>query len=144
MEGTDMAALVRHDAGAAALQFVTCDTQTRGDARELERLYAALDCVSEQHNPRTVRLLAAGRAKLAQKLMEEAGEVAIETVRRRPRALIRESADLLYQLVVLWHESGVTPNEVWAEMRYRADTLGIAEKLPKATAHDAPASGCHA
>jgi len=34
-------------------------------------------------------------------------------------------------LVVLWHEFGIPPDEVWAEMRRRADEFGIAEKLPK-------------
>jgi phosphoribosyl-ATP pyrophosphohydrolase len=52
-------------------------------------------------------------------------------VRHRSRSVVRESADLLYHLIVLWHECGITPDEVWAEMRSRADRLGIAEKLPK-------------
>jgi phosphoribosyl-ATP pyrophosphohydrolase len=134
-----MAALVRHDAGAQAPQFVCAVVEPRADAREIARLYNALDCVSERDNPRTARLLAAGRSKMAQKLMEEAGEVALEAVRRRPRAVVRESADLVYQLVVLWHQCGIAPEEVWSEMRRRADMLGIAEKLPKRAAHGAPA-----
>jgi len=52
-------------------------------------------------------------------------------VRHRSRGVVRESADLVYHLVVLWRECGITPDEVWAEMRRRADKLGIAEKLPK-------------
>ena len=71
---------------------------------------------------------------MAQKLMEEAGEVALEAVRRRSRAVIRESADLVYHLVVLWRECGIAPDEVWTEMRRRAEMLGIAEKLPKPSA----------
>ena len=136
-----MAALVRHDAGAPVSQLVCVDVETRADAHEIERLCDALNRVNEQDNPRTARLLGAGRAKMAQKVMEEAGEVAIEAVRRRPRALVRESADLLYHLVVLWRECGVISDEIWAEMRYRADRFGIAEKPPKATAHGVPAPG---
>jgi len=34
-------------------------------------------------------------------------------------------------LVVLWHECGIAPDEIWAEMRRSADKLGLAEKLPK-------------
>jgi phosphoribosyl-ATP pyrophosphohydrolase len=45
--------------------------------------------------------------------------------------VIRESADLLYHLVVLWCRIGIEPIEIWREMQSRADTLGIAEKLPK-------------
>ena len=46
-------------------------------------------------------------------------------------AVVRESADLLYNLVVLWVASGVHPDEVWREMERRERLLGIAEKLPK-------------
>jgi phosphoribosyl-ATP pyrophosphohydrolase len=43
----------------------------------------------------------------------------------------RESADLLYNLVVLWVACGVHPKDVWTEMEHRERLLGIAEKLPK-------------
>ena len=125
-----MAALVRHDA-PVEVTFPCAEAELRPDATEIGRLYDDLARVSEQSNPRTARLLSCSRAKLAQKLMEEAGETAIEAVRHRSRAVVRESADLLYQLVVLWRECGITPDEVWSEMRRRADKLGIAEKLPK-------------
>jgi phosphoribosyl-ATP pyrophosphohydrolase len=49
----------------------------------------------------------------------------------RTEAVIRESADLIYNLVVLWAASGVHPQEVWMEMERRERLLGIAEKLPK-------------
>lgn len=136
-----MAALVRHDAGAQAPQFDCANIEPHADAREITRLYDALDCVSERDNPRTAGLLAAGRSKMAQKLIEEAGEVALEAMRHRPRTVIRESADLVYHLVVLWRQCGIAPEDVWSEMRRRADMLGIAEKLPKAMAHDTPAVG---
>jgi phosphoribosyl-ATP pyrophosphohydrolase len=91
---------------------------------------------------RTARLLACGRTKMAQKLMEEAGEIALEAVRRRSRAVVRESADLIYHLVVLWHECGITPDEVWAEMHWRADKLGLAEKLPKSPGRHMSTAEC--
>jgi phosphoribosyl-ATP pyrophosphohydrolase len=139
-----MAALVRHDAGAQAPQFVSAEVEPRADACEIARLCDALDSVNKRDNPRTARLLSAGCAKMAQKVTEEAGEVALEAVRHRPCAVIRESADLVYQLVVLWHACGITPEEVWGEMRHRADTLGIAEKLPKSAAQIALAVGSSA
>jgi phosphoribosyl-ATP pyrophosphohydrolase len=43
----------------------------------------------------------------------------------------RESADLLYNLTVLWASAGVRPDDVWREMERREHLLGIAEKLPK-------------
>ena len=49
-------------------------------------------------------------------------------------AVVRESADLLYNLTVLWAAAGVKPEDVWREMERREDMLGIAEKLPKSAA----------
>ena len=135
-----MAALVRHDAAVEAV-FPRVDAEIRASAAEIARLYDALDCVGECENPRTARLLASGRSKIAQKVIEEAGEVALEAVRHRSRSIVRESADLIYHLVVLWHDCGITPDEVGAEMRRRADRLGIAEKLPKGSGCPAPAIG---
>jgi phosphoribosyl-ATP pyrophosphohydrolase len=68
---------------------------------------------------------------MAKKLAEEAIEVVIDAVNRNPDAVIRESADLLYNLTVLWASAGVRPEDVWHEMERREDLLGIAEKLPK-------------
>lgn len=68
---------------------------------------------------------------MAKKLAEEAIEVVIDAINRKPDAVIRESADLLYNLTVLWAAAGVRPEQVWAEMSRREDMLGIAEKLPK-------------
>ena len=80
---------------------------------------------------RTARLLRSGRAKIAKKLGEEAVEVVIDAMHGQTDAVIRESADLLYNLVVLWVHAGIKPDDVWAEMRRRERLLGIAEKLPK-------------
>ena len=57
-----------------------------------------------------------GRAKMAKKLAEEAIEVIIDAVNGERGAAVRESADLLYNLTVLWAEAGVRPEDVWAEM----------------------------
>ena len=68
---------------------------------------------------------------MAQKLAEEATEVVIDAVRGQRAAVIHESIDLIYNLVVLWSELGITASEVWAEMDRRQALLGMAEKLPK-------------
>jgi phosphoribosyl-ATP pyrophosphohydrolase len=99
---------------------------------ELDRLYRSLAEVTPENHPRTARLLGSSTRKIAQKVIEEAGEVALEAVKHRARGIVRESADLFYHLVALWHRAGVDPDDVWTEMRCRADTLGMAEKLPKA------------
>jgi phosphoribosyl-ATP pyrophosphohydrolase len=105
-------------------------------AVELDRLYGCLEEVTAKSHPRTARLLAAGLRKIAQKVIEEAGEVALETVKHRSGGVVRESADLLYHLVVLWRRAGIDPDEIWTEMQRRANVLGIAEKLPKPAAHN--------
>jgi phosphoribosyl-ATP pyrophosphohydrolase len=97
----------------------------------LEQLYDALDRLAPTAHPRTFRLLQSGRSKLARKLIEEACEVTVEAVKRDAEGVVRESADLLYHLIVLWFRVGIEPIAVWHEMCSRADALGIAEKLPK-------------
>ena len=80
----------------------------------------------------TARLFARGRAKIAQKLGEEAVETIIEGVGDSPGALVGESADLLYHLLVLWAAAGVSPADVAAELTRREGTSGIAEKRARA------------
>src|SRR5262249_38386367 len=97
------------------------------------RLYDAVIAVrgSDPAKSRTARLLRAGRAKMAKKLAEEAVWGFIYVMHGQPPAGGKESADLLYNLVVLWVHAGVRPDEVWAEMRRRELMFGIAEKIPK-------------
>jgi phosphoribosyl-ATP pyrophosphohydrolase len=113
-------------------------------ASELDRLHNSLSGVTPASNPRTAKLLGSSTRKAAQKVIEEAGEVALEAVKHRARGVVNESVDLLYHLVVLWRRAGVDPVEVWTEMRRRADAFGIAEKLPKPFSHivPPPASNC--
>ena len=68
---------------------------------------------------------------MAKKLAEEAFEVGIDAVHGDTEAMVRESADLLYNLVVLWVAMGIKPADIWKEMARRERLLGIAEKLPK-------------
>jgi phosphoribosyl-ATP pyrophosphohydrolase len=99
----------------------------------LDRLHQAV-LAARKADPavsRTARLLRSGRAKMGKKLAEEAIEVVIDALDGQTEAVIKESADLIYNLVVLWVEVGVDPKDVWAEMARRERLFGIAEKLPK-------------
>ena len=104
------------------------------------RLYEAVIAVrdTDPAKSRTARLLRAGPSKMAKKLAEEAVEVVIDAIHGQPEAVVRESADLLYNLVVLWVHAGVHPDDVWAEMSRREQMFGIAEKLPKDLVQGAP------
>ena len=99
----------------------------------LDRLYAAVVAAKDADpaTSRTAKLLRAGRGKMAKKLAEEAVEVVIDAMTGQTEAVVRESADLLYNLTVLWVAAGIEPKHVWAEMGRRERMFGIAEKLPK-------------
>jgi phosphoribosyl-ATP pyrophosphohydrolase len=99
----------------------------------LERLYQAVIAAKDLDpaTSRTAKLFQRGPAKMAKKLAEEAIEVVIDAVNGKTDAVVRESADLLYNLTVLWASAGVSPDDVWREMARREHMLGIAEKLPK-------------
>jgi phosphoribosyl-ATP pyrophosphohydrolase len=101
----------------------------------LERLYLAVIAAKDldPEVSRTARLFQRGPAKMAKKLAEEAIEVVIDAVNGKTDAVVRESADLLYNLTVLWASAGVRPEDVWDEMERREHLLGIAEKMPKST-----------
>lgn len=99
----------------------------------LERLYQQV-IEAKTADPavsRTAKLMRAGRSKMAKKLAEEAIEVVIDAMNGETDAVVRESADLLYNLVVLWAEAGIEPRDVFAEMARRERLFGLAEKVPK-------------
>jgi|SRR5271157_1320326 len=102
-------------------------------ADSIDRLYdAVLEAMeAPPSSSRTARLLRAGRSKIAKKVAEEAVEVVIEAMLNHRDAVVRESADLLYNLAVLWASVDVEPKDVWKEMHRRERLFGIAEKLAK-------------
>jgi phosphoribosyl-ATP pyrophosphohydrolase len=87
---------------------------------------------------RTAKLIHEGVPKMAKKVAEEAVEVSLDAVSGNREAMIRESADLIYNLVVLWAGMDIAPADVWAEMERRERLFGIAEKLPKNLANCTP------
>ncbi len=99
----------------------------------IERLYRAVLAARDLDpaRSRTAKLMQQGSGKMAKKLAEEAIEVAIDAVSGDAQAVVRESADLIYNLAVLWAELDIRPEDVWSEMERSERLLGIAEKLPK-------------
>ncbi len=99
----------------------------------IDRLYEAVLAVknTDPGVSRTARLLRSGRAKITKKLAEEAVEVVIDAMNGDRDAVTRESADLLYNLVVVWADAGIRPADVWKEMGRREQLFGLAEKLAK-------------
>jgi phosphoribosyl-ATP pyrophosphohydrolase len=86
----------------------------------------------------TKSLLDAGPARAAKKLGEEAVETVIAAVQGDAEALTRESADLLYHLLVVLHQRGISLADVCAELEHRTGRSGHAEKAAR-QADPAPA-----
>ena len=103
------------------------------DARVLDRLWATVLSRkdADPSDSHSARLLSRGTAKIAQKFGEEAVECLIEAVGGQRSALISESADVLYHLLVLWVDAGLRPEQVWAELSRREGMSGIAEKAAR-------------
>jgi phosphoribosyl-ATP pyrophosphohydrolase len=99
----------------------------------LDRLFAVVESRRDADPAlsHSARLLSRGPAKVAQKFGEEAVECLIEAVAGNRDALIAESADVLYHLLVLWVSSGVKSADVWAELIRREGISGIAEKAAR-------------
>jgi phosphoribosyl-ATP pyrophosphohydrolase len=79
----------------------------------------------------TAKLFQRGRKKIAQKLGEEAVETVIEAVAGNRDKLAEESADLLYHLLVVWADAGLTPADVYAILGKREGQSGLAEKTAR-------------
>jgi len=77
-------------------------------------------------------LFAKGRPRIARKLGEEAVETIVAALAEDKAALTGEAADLLFHLLILLADAGVTLDEVLAELDRREGTSGIEEKAARA------------
>ena len=64
-------------------------------------------------------LLDKGVEKICKKVGEEASETIIAAMKRSKLEVCYEAADLVYHLLVLLFEQGVTPDDLWAELARR-------------------------
>jgi phosphoribosyl-ATP pyrophosphohydrolase len=99
----------------------------------LERLFLVIESRkgADPASSYSAKLLAEGKGRIAKKLGEEATETVIAAAAGTPAEVARESADLLYHLLVLWAAAGVDPADVWAELARREGTSGLAEKAAR-------------
>ena len=79
----------------------------------------------------TAQLFARGRPRIAQKLGEEAVETVIAAMGADPRKIVPEAADLLYHLLVLLADAGLSLADVRAELARREGVSGLAEKAAR-------------
>ncbi|QBY01245.1 phosphoribosyl-ATP diphosphatase [Rhodophyticola sp. CCM32] len=99
----------------------------------LDRLTATIEArkSADPETSWTARLLSQGAEACAQKFGEEALEAIVEAVRGDREALTREGADVLYHFLVMLTASGVTLEEVLAELERRETRSGIEEKASR-------------
>ena len=76
----------------------------------------------------TAKLFSRGRARIAQKVGEEAVETVIAAATNDTAHIVTESADLLYHLLVLWADADIRPEQVWQTLESREGISGITEK----------------
>jgi phosphoribosyl-ATP pyrophosphohydrolase len=81
----------------------------------------------------TAQLLAKGVETCAKKFGEEAVELALAAVLGKRAEATREAADVLYHLLVLLKASGISPDDVMAELKRREGNSGLAEKAMRPT-----------
>ena len=97
---------------------------------ELERIVAERGR-SGDSGSWTAKLFAGGMEKAAKKLGEEAVETVIAAVGGDRRALVSESADLVYHWLVVLALADVPLSEVLAELERRSGQSGVAEKASR-------------
>jgi phosphoribosyl-ATP pyrophosphohydrolase len=121
-----------------AVSAVIAAPQDSHDATVLDRLYRVVLTrrTADPALSHSARLLGRGRTKVAQKFGEEAVEALIEGVAGDKPALVAESADVLYHLLLMWVACGVAPQDVWAELARREGVSGIIEKASRPLPRD--------
>ena len=77
------------------------------------------------------KLSAHGRAKIAQKLGEEAVETVIAAMADDRVEVVKESTDLIFHLCVLLADMDLSLDDIRAELERRECVSGIAEKATR-------------
>jgi len=79
----------------------------------------------------TRKLIERGKVHCAKKLGEEAVEAAIAAVAEDRQRVVAEAADVLYHLLIVLHVSGISLDEVEAELGTRTRQSGLDEKAAR-------------
>ncbi len=79
----------------------------------------------------TASLFDKGLSEIARKVGEESIETMVAALTGDKQALINESADVFYHLLVLWAAKDVTPRDVFGALADREGVSGIDEKASR-------------
>ena len=101
-----------------------------GQFDQLEKLASdvAVKASASPETSYTAKLISRGLAKCAKKFGEEAIELVLASVANNNQETTAEAADVLYHFMVLLQASGVSPDDVMAELKRREGTGGLVEK----------------
>ena len=84
----------------------------------------------------TAKLFAHGPEAILKKIGEECAELIIAGSVGQADAIVRESADVLYHLLVLLAFNGLSIEEVTRELQRREGVSGLVEKAARGLNHD--------
>lgn len=98
--------------------------------KRLETLIAARR-TGDPSQSYVAKLTAKGRAKIVQKLGEEAVETVIAAMAGDRDGLVNEAADLVFHLAVLLADAGLSFDDVFAELDARDGVSGLVEKAAR-------------
>ena len=110
---------------------MTASEQTTADI--LDKLYEVIQKRKgeDPETSYTASLLAKAPEKPARKLSEETTELLIEAIRADKDAMVQESADLLYHLLVVWAAADIDARAVWSVLKERQAQSGLEEKASR-------------
>ncbi len=94
----------------------------------LEKLYIDLLKKKKFDKSSYTSSLLAEKNFLAKKIGEESIEVILEYLDNNKKNIVKESADLLYHISVMWISANVKPSDVWDELQKRKGISGFDEK----------------
>ena len=98
---------------------------------KLEELWKTIEDRAHTSSPEesyVSSLLSKGLKECAKKLGEEGVETSLAALSMNKKDTIKESADLLFHLLVLWKAAGLKPEEIMEELHKRESISGLTEK----------------
>jgi phosphoribosyl-ATP pyrophosphohydrolase len=108
-------------------------TNTQTVTHPIDRLFDVIRSrkSADPETSYTAKLFAQGTLKIAKKVGEEGVETALAGIAENDEALIGESADLLYHLLVLWAARDLEPEAVYRALDSRTNRSGLQEKASR-------------
>ena len=103
------------------------------DATVLDQLFQTIEGRKggDPTQSHTAQLFRKGTGKIAQKVGEEAVETVLAASGGKKEEIVKESADLLFHLLVLWAQHHITPQDVFSELKRREGVSGLTEKASR-------------